>query len=260
MKKLLLISVIFCLAPAVSACQDTEHSIMPIHIVGEEANGIELSVSNFETLVASGQDFAVKFYSPYCSHCEELAPKIEKYQQETKNLIYNMDLSVFEDHEKYLEFANKYRDIIVDDYVPAIRFISKSRLTYDVSSNKLDSYTALKNILDKHFLSSNVSVVSSKTAFDKYIENETTFLIFTYDFSDSDSIKFVSNKLLTSDMEKTKLPVLLLNIKDIKESFPDIKTLYQIEENSFIALIRNGEKEKVGDFHQTNFDLNAFIS
>lgn len=260
MKKLLLISVLFCLAPAVSACQDTEHSIMPIHIVGEEANGIELSVSNFETLVASGQDFAAKFYSPYCAHCEELTPKVTKYQQETSNLIYSLDLSVFETAEAYQTFADKYRDIFVDDYVPAIRFISKGTLTYDVSRNKFDSYTALKNILNKHFLSSYVSVVSSKSAFDSYITSNSTFILFTYDFSDADSIKFTSEQLLTKEAQKTKMPILLLNIKDINESFVDIKNSYQIQEDSFIALIKNGQKEKVGDFHQTNFDLNAFIS
>ena len=243
-----------------SACQDKAHSILPIHVTGNENTGIELGVKEFEILVESGQGFAIEFYSPYCGHCEELAPKLEKYMASTRNLIYRMDMSVFETSEEYQAFAEKHRNIIVDDYVPAIRFVSGGELTYDVSSNKFDSYTALNNILNKHVLSSHINIVSSKTSFDEFLKMRDTYLAFSYDLTDAVSINYAAKNIITQQMVNKDIPILLLDSKDIKEDYESIKSFYHSEDDAFISLVKNGNVEKTADYRTDGFDIYSFIA
>ena len=260
MKKLLLCLFPIILCPSLSACQDKAHSITPIHILGDETHGIEIAPENFALLYESGHQFAVEFYSPYCSHCEELNPKIEKYISETKNLIYRFDLTKFESTEKQKEFIAKYSNVITDEYVPAIRFVSQKTLTYEVDSSKFDSYKKLRQIMNGHFLSSHINIASSKKSVDEYLNNKNTYIVYAYDLSCDSSINLAGKDIVTQSLTNKDMPVLLLNFKDFDISeYETIKQKYGASNNNFIAKVDNNEVTKVADYTASDFNFSEFF-
>ena len=259
MKKSLLALLPIFLMPTITACQDVEHSIVPINIAFDDEVNVELTIDNFKALVDNKQQFVVEFYSPYCGHCEDLAVLTKKYMEETRNLIYQCDLSVL-DEIGYNELKASYQDIFVDDYIPAIRFIKDGHLTFDVSRNKFDSYTALRSILNKHFLSSRINIVSSLKAFNTYKSQRSTHLAFAYDLDNSESLNFAANHLITSEFTKTDWAVSLLNCRDFEEDFAEIKNYYGASIDTFIAISKDGKITKIADYTASDFDFNSFIN
>lgn len=260
MKKLWLALFPIILCPSLSACQDKEHSITPIHVIGEDTKGLSITSQEFEYLYRSGQEFAVEFYSPYCSHCEELNPKLEKYMSETKNLIYRFDLTKFDSTEEKNEFIARYSNVIVDEYVPAIRFVKNGQLTYEVESTKFDSYTKLRQTLNGHFLSSHINISSSKKTMDEYTKNKSTYLVYAYDMLSLSSVKYASNYIINQSFAKKEMPVLLLNCKDFDSSeYNLIKSNYGIQYDTFVAKIENNELTKIADFSANDFDYTEFF-
>lgn len=259
MKKLLLCLFPIILCPSLSACQDKAHSITPIHILGDETHGIEITPENFALLYESGHQFAVEFYSPYCTHCEELNPKIEKYISETKNLIYRFDLTKFESIEKQKEFIAKYSNVITDEYVPAIRFISQKALTYEVDSSKFDSYKKLRQIMNGHFLSSHINIASSKKSVDEFLKNKSSYLVYGYDLDNESSISLAAKNIITQGFALKDIRVLLLNLKDFDTSdYETIKNHYGALSNNFIARVDNNEIIKVADYTASDFNFSDF--
>ena len=259
MKKLLLFVFPLILCPSLSACQDKEHSITPIHILADENKGIELTAKDFATLYEAGQEFAVEFYSPYCSHCEELSPKIEKYMSETKNLIYRFDLTRFETLDLQKEFIKKYSNVITDEYVPAIRFVSNKSLTYEVESTKFESYTKLRQTLNGHFLSSHLNIASSKKAIDEYLSNKISYIVYAYDLDNETSINIASKNIINQAFEKKDMPVLLLNCRDFDENeYKEIVSKYSASCDHFIAKVDNKELIKVADYTASDFNFSEF--
>ena len=259
MKKITLFFLPIVLAPCFSACQDKEHSIIPIQIVSSEIKSIELDNISFENLVESGQQFAVEFYSPYCIHCEELNPKINAYMYETKNLIYRFDLTRIE-KEKLNEYIAKYPDILPDEYVPAIRFIKNKKLTYEVDSAKFESYNSLRRILNQHFLSSHINIVSSKAGFEEYQSMRSSFLAFFYDLDDQQSIRFAADHLITSDFQNKNMPVLLVNCRDFGEDFPFIKNYFVSDYSTVIAKVDDQKVTKIANYTADDFSFSSFIN
>ena len=259
MKKLLLFLFPIILCPSLSACQDKTHSITPIHVLGDETQGIEITPDHFAKLYESGHQFAVEFYSPYCSHCEELNPKIEKYMSETKNLIYRFDLTKFETLDEQEEFISKYSNVITDEYVPAIRFISQKTLTYEVESSKFESYTKLRRILNGHFLSSPINIASSKKSVDEFLKNKSSYLVYGYDLDNESSISLAAKNIITQGFVSKDIRVLLLNFKDFDTSeYETIKNYYGALSNNFIARVDNNETIKVADYTASDFNFSDF--
>ena len=259
MKKRLLVLFPILLCPTLTACQDTAHSITCINVGFSDQISIELSIENFENLVASKQPFAVEFYSPYCGHCEDLEELVNKYIDQTRNLIYRCDLSVL-NSEEFEEFKAKYSDIIVDNYVPALRFVNDGHLTFDVSRAKFESYTALRSILSKHFLSSHLTMVSTKEGFDKYLESKATYVAFAYDLDNINSLTKATSYLINQDFAKTDWNVLLLNCKDFAANLGEIKNYYNTELDTFIVKMKNGQVEKIADYSASDFNFDSFIN
>ncbi len=262
MKKLLFLLLPIMLTPSLSACQDTAHSIIPIHTTFDETKFVEINTIIFEDLVESGQQFAVEFYSPYCTHCEELNPKLEKYVKETNNLIYRFDLSKL-DKEGLDALIKKYPDVLPDQYVPAIRFVSDSHLTYEVDSVKFESYKKLRQILNQHFLSSHINLVSSTAGYNGFVGNYSSYLVCRYDLYNKFSVKFVTEALMTKEMEKKNIPILLLNSTDFDNSeYLALTDEYNQKAGSlnFVAIVKNGEKTKVADYLADDFNFTSFIN
>lgn len=259
MKKNWLILLPLFLCPSLSACQDKTHSITPIHILGDETKGIEITPDNFALLYESGHPFAVEFYSPYCSNCEELNPKIEKYMSETKNLIYRFDITKFATIDEQKEFITKYSNVITSEYTPSIRFIKNKSLTYEVESSKFESYTKLRRILNGHFLSSHINIASSKKSVDEFLKNKSSYLVYGYDLDNESSISLAAKNIITQGFASKDIRVLLLNLKDFETSdYEKIKNHYGASNNSFIARVDNNETIKVADYTASDFNFSDF--
>ena len=259
MKKSLALFLPILLLPTITACQDVEHSVICINVAQGDNEPIELSIDEFKTLVDSKQPFAVEFYSPYCGHCEDLGVLINKYVEETRNLIYKVDLSVF-DLEEFKEFQSLYPDIIVDEYVPSIRFVKNGTLTFEVNRKKFESYTALRSVLNAHFTSSRVSITSSMTSFNNYQSYRPSHIAFAYTTTNPTSVKFASDYLLTDEMAKKDYDVLLINTGDLAENCANIKDFYNASYDTFIAYKKSDGSIKTADYTASDFSFTSFLS
>ena len=256
MKKILLVISTLLLTPTISACQDKAHSIVCINKLTENYT-IDLSLDQFKRLVDNKQSFAIEFYSPYCTHCEELNPKLLQYGNETGHLIYKLDMTKIESEEEFAKWQANYPDIFADRYVPAIRFIKNGQLTFEVNSKKFESYTALKNIMDKHFLKSTVTMVPNITTFDNYRNNHEDFMFFVYDLVNDKSIELTTNYLVKEGIKEN---ILLLNKTDFAANFGEIKTFFNTDLDNFIGVYIDKEITKIGDYTATDFNFDNFIS
>ena len=261
MKKIWLILLPVFMAPSISACQDKAHSIIPIHTTFSSEKFCTLDALEFENIMESGQQFAIEFFSPYCSHCEELNPKLEKYTNETNSLIYRLDLTTLTDSD-IKKFTEKYPSVLPDIYVPAIRFVSNKQLTYEVENAKLESYSKLRLSLNQHFLTSRVNIVTDENSYSSFFSNYSKFVVCRYDLTNEKSLKMVSDNLLTNEMYKKDIPVLLLN----SSKFDLIQYLHIAEEyqqmagsNDFIAMVKDGKTIKAADYLASDFNFNNFI-
>ena len=262
MKKFWILLLPVFIAPSISACQDKAHSIIPIHTTFNNSKLCSLNFIEFENIMESGQQFAIEFYSPYCSHCEELNPKLEKYVEETNNLIYRLDLTTLTDRD-VKKFTEKYPTVLPDTYVPAIRFVSDKQLTYEVENTKFESYSKLRRSLNQHFLTSRINIVTSDFSYSSFLANYSTFIVCRYNLIDEKSLNFVSKNLITNEMYKKDIPVLLLNSSKFDQNQYYLiadEYIHMAGSNDFIAMVKDGKKIKAADFLASDFDFNSFIS
>ena len=244
------------LTPTISACQDKAHSIVCINKLTENYT-IDLSLDQFKRLVDNKQSFAIEFYSPYCTHCEELNPKLLQYGNETEHLIYKFDMTKIESEEEFAKWQADYPDIFADRYVPAIRFVKNGQLTFQVNSKKFESYTALKSIMDKHFLKSTVTMVPNVTAFNYYRNNHEDFMFFVYDLDNDKSIELTAKYFIK---EGVKDNILLVNKTDFAVDFAEMKAYLNTDLDNFIGIYANQKIIKIGDYTATDFNFDNFIS
>ena len=262
MKKLFLALLTAFLTPTISACQDKAHSIMPIHTTFSDVKFCSLEKKEFRNIMDSGQEFAIEFYSPFCSHCKELEPQLEKYTKETNNLIYRFDLSVLT-HEETEELTKLYPDVLPDSYVPAIRFVSNKHLTYEVENTKFESYRKLRQSLNGHFLTSRVNIVDNDLSYSSFVANYKSYVVCRYNLENKNSLAFVSNYLLSNEMYKKGMPVLLLNSAkfDSYQYFVITEEYNKIADSyDFVAIVKDSKIIKAANYFADGFDFNSFIS
>lgn len=254
MKKLFLFLLPVALMPSITACQDTAHSIVAINRCDESITRIELITDQFTKLMESGQQFVVEFYSPYCVHCEELNPILDQYVSKTNKMVYSLDLTKYT-RDELEELQMTYPSVFPDLLVPAIRFIENKTLTYDVSSNKFSSYTALKSIMDKHFFSSNIYYSETYGGYENYINHHNSYVLFSYNLNSEKSLDIASTNLVTKSVANSKKNVLLLNLIDLEQ----IQYTYNIDYDSFIVLVEDSQVKKIANYTDSDFSIDDFI-
>ena len=244
MKKLLLTIFPILLLPTLSACQDKEHSIVVINAGDNSSFIIELKPAELENLIESKQQFTLVSYSPTCVHCKDLEPKIEKYTSSTKKSIYRIDLT----QDGGADLIAKYPNIYPDSSVPRISYIANGDTTYSVNSNKFSSYTALSNIMNKHYLSSNITLVSEMNWLREYVEHHQNYIAISYNLNDLDSLKTANDYLITREFAEAKKDVVLINYALFAENSAEIRQLFNAESDSFIHLTKDYSKIKTIDY------------
>ena len=252
MKKYLLFLPIILLVPSISACQDTEHSVVAINNLDHEPVFIELSKQQLKNLIDNKQNFLLEFYSPYCGHCVDLAELLTKYVNETDKTIYRFDLSTIETDE-FITWNNEYPDIFVNQYVPSLRFIKNGKLTYEVSSEKHESYRALRSILNNHFISSDIYISSDLRTVNEFENEYEESVIYAYDLDNPTSVKIASENIITKSFA-VKYDVLLLNKTQMGSEFKILKQHYNVDFDTFIIKIEN-EKWTALDYSTSSFNF-----
>lgn len=255
MKKYLLFLSVLTLLPTITACQDTEHSVIAIKNLDNKLTAIELSKNELVNLIDNGQDFLLDVYSPYCEHCVYLSSLLSKYISETKNVLYSFDFTTV-DAEEFRFWHETYPDIFVDQYVPSLKFISKGKLTYQVGNEKHESYRTLKSILNKHFISSLINISSNLEAINEFGANNPERILFAYDVDNQISIKIAAENIITKSYAK-KNDVLLINKKDMGVDFDTLKHNYNVEYDTFIIKVENEKWESV-DYSTSSFNFSDF--
>ena len=263
MKKIFKIFFLSILVPSISACQDTAHSIVALKTGGENYLEINCSVDQVINLIESKQQFVLECFSPTCSHCENLKPLLEKYVKNSDSIIYKLDLSTLENEEAFNEkLHDKYTDVFPNSYVPAIRFIKDGHLTYEVNSNKFSSYTALSNIMKKHFISSNFYIVDNPTDFNIYLGEHKEFVTIAYDLDNPRSLDVTAKYLLTNENAKSKKNILLVNKQGFEGSIASVLPFYSEKPETFLAYIdvSNGKMKIIDYMSADDSSIPDFIS
>ena len=260
MKIYRLIPLLAALIPSVTACQDTKHSIVAINNVG--TNGlVELSKADLLNLLENKQQFVLEQYSPTCSHCEDLKPLLIRYANTQKKVIYTCNMYGLTEEEYNENYKAHYSDIFSDYYVPRLQFINEGKLTYEVNSAKFESYYGLKKIMDKHFLSSKITMVQSAEEYNTYVTSNKDYLVFMYDQDDEKSVTLASQYLITNEIAKAKKPVLLINFINYSGNLDALYTKYGVDYYAFASLVKNNAIIKTIDWSSADgSELNDLIN
>ncbi len=261
MKKTLLPLLLVIMSPLISGCQDKEHSVISIKTYDDSFNFVEVTPESVTTLINSGQHFALECYTTYCSHCNDLEPLLRKYSKENDNVIYRIDLGVFESSEQYKEvLTNPFPDIFKHSYVPQILYIKDNKLTYEVSDNKFSSYTALNKIMNKHMLSSNITMVNSLDALKEYENKNKNYVAYLYDLENKRSLDLAAEQIITSKNASAKKNLVLLNKAGFAENFAELQDYFNTD-NIFFASYKNESKIKTIDYSDDDGSkINELIS
>ncbi len=247
MKKYYTLPLLLLLVPSISACQDTEHSIVAINNVGK--NGlVEIGKYDLLRLIESKQQFVFEQYSPTCSHCTTLRPLLEKYAKNNKKTIYTCNMYGLTEEEFNIDFKGPYPDIFTDYYFPRIQFINDGKLTYEVSNAKFDSYYGLSNILEKHFFSSKIYMVQSEEEFTSYVEKNKNYIAYMYDQNDNRSVSLAAQYIITNEVAKAKKPIVLINFINYEGNLNALYTKFNVEYYAFASLVKDGEVTKTIDW------------
>ena len=261
MKKLFAIGLSLAMMTTICGCHSLERSIVAINAVGNSETFVELETDELISLIDSKQHFLLETYSPYCSHCQNLEPLLKKYSSEKHKTIYRMDLTQVATEAEFNEkLGSKYPDIFPNSNVPSLSFISEAKLTYQVSSNKFDSYTALSTILDKVWITSKIVLVNDEAQFTEFKNNNQTYIAYSYDLKNQQSLKIAAESLVTKEAAKKKTSILLLNYQEMQANFDSVKSYYGAGETYFIAVVKNGEVSNTYDYTVTSFDINSVLN
>ena len=247
MKKYYVLPILLALAPTLSACQDTAHSIVAINNMG--ANGlVEISKAALLNLLESKQQFVFEQYSPTCSHCDDLRPILEKYSLNNKKTIYTCNMYGLTEEEFNTNYKAVYPDIFTDYYVPRIQFINEGKLTYEVNSAKFSTYSGLSNIMNKHFFSSKIYMVQSAEEFTSFTEKNKDYVVYMYDQEDVKSLSLASQYIVTNEVAKEKKPIVLINFINYSGSLDALYAKFGVDYYAFASLVKNGEITKTIDW------------
>lgn len=240
--------------PIISAChKDTSACVISINNKENAYQFIELNLSELTNLIDSGQGFVLEMYSEYCSHCQDLEPLLETYSMEYSKVIYRFNCLQIETAEEFEELLmTPYPDIFTDYLVPKIKYIKDKSLTYEVNSNKHSSYYALKTVMNSHFISSSISMVSTIEGFNSYVNDNEDYIAFAYDIDNLSSLETANNYLINEDIAKAKKNVLLLNKAGFSIDFVNVQAYFETEEDNFISFVKNNENEKTIDYLSTD--------
>lgn len=248
MRKSLILFIPLILAPCLSACQDKEHSIIAIKNIDESFHFVELDVEQTKKLVESKQCFALECYTDYCVHCKNLEPLLKKYVEKNNNVIYRLNFGVFESSEDFQkQLGNIYPSIFKEAAVPQILFIKGGELTYEVNSNKFSSYTALEKILNKHFISSNITLINSLDSLKEYEKSNSKYVSFMYDTTDDRSLKMSASHIVNQEIASSKKPLVLINKASFNENLTDLLSFFNSSTITF-ASYKNGGEIKTIDY------------
>lgn len=253
--KWLLLSI--SLVPLISACQDKEHSILAINSMGSGQSFIEVDIYETRNLIESNQPFVLEMYSTYCSSCADLEPKLKSYAEKSKKTICRLNIANVREDDYNNTLKNNYPEIFVNSYTPSIYFISEKSLTYNVSPQKFSSETALKSIMNKHFLSSKITMINDYSSFETYAKKNKNYLAFVYDIDDFNTLRLSSKYLINN---KLNFNVILLNKSSFAENFPAIQSYFNSDVVNFAATVKDGNITKtINYFADNGSSLNNLI-
>ncbi len=248
MKKYYTLPLLLLLVPSISACQDTEHSIVAINNMGSDFGVVEITKHSLLNLLKNKQQFVFEQYSPTCSHCEDLKPFLEKYAKSQKKVVYRCNMYGLTNEEFEENYQKPYPDIFTDYYVPRIQFINEGKLTYEVNSAKFSSYYGLKNIMDKHFLSSKIYMVQTEEDFMAFKNAHKNYVFYMYDQEDALSTSLAAACIINNEIAKAKKPVVLLNYINFTGNINTIYNMFDVEYYAFASLVKDGEIIKTIDY------------
>lgn len=249
MRKLLSILPLIALTGSISSCSSLKQSIVSINCVNNTCTFVELTIDQLIKLINSKQQFLLESYSPYCSHCLDLEPILRDYSKKENKVIYRVDLTQIETGEEFNEkLGNKYSDIFPDSLVPSVRFVSNGKLTYNVDSDKYESYAKFSKITNKLWIKSKITLINDMNSFNSYRSTNKNYIAYAYNLSDSKSLEIANEYLITEDIAKSNKPVLLLNYASFAADFAEIRAFFNSSSTTFMASINNDNITKTIDY------------
>lgn len=258
MKKLKWIVFNIALLPLITGCQDKEHSIIAINTMGSGQSFIEVSVYQTRSMIDANQPFVLEVYNTTCEACKDLEPRLKSFAESSKKAVYRLNIGEVEQSVFQSQLRDAYPDIFIREYTPTIFFIKDKTLTYEVSPNKYSSTTALKSIMNKHFLSSKVTIINDSTSLETYEEKNKNYIAFAYDLDNGASLSLAADKLINAKLDNN---VILLNKALMPTQFGTIKEKYNTSDDHFASSVKDGNIIKTINYlDDDGSSLNDLIS
>lgn len=256
MKKLYLLLFPVMMLPILTSCKDVEHSVIAIK---RESGFAQVTINQLENLIDSKQSFALEMYTDWCSHCVDLEPLLVKYVEDENQTLYRLNVTDWES-ETFSYYQEKYPSIFKGSYVPTIRFVKDGELTYEVDNNKFAKYSSLSRIMNKHFIDSSITMITSYNDFEKYAISHSNYLAVVYDLDDVLSLELSTKYIITSNVAKAKKDVILLNKTEIANDFVHFMSFFSTDADAFATLIKNNQQQKTIDYHIDGYELGNMVS
>lgn len=246
MKKLIFPFIIFALCPSISGCSSNANKIVTINTYSD-SRYININYHDVCNLIDSKQQFLLESYSPYCSTCIALQAQLDKYVDETENLIYRLNYFDYGAPENETPLKDKYPEIFGDDLTPKLMFIKNGALTYNIPYDSFKSYTRLSNLIRKRLISSKIYLASTLRDYEYNFKlNGSNYLVYFYDIASYSSVDTLNRFIFESNENYYKKNIILFNIKTMGGELQDFMADYDIKSTTSAILF--GEQIKTTNY------------
>lgn len=186
--KLFVLPLLFVTSLASCSGFDAEHSIVPMlnydsikfNLGGE--TWYETDTDRLFNLIDNKYSFVLEIYQNSCIHCQEFEVHLKDYIRNNHYQFYRLGLNTSAERENFNVLTQTFPEVF-ENFVgtPAVYFIDQGKLTYEVSSNKFDSYAAFAKMADKHFFPNHMYSVSTIDGLNAYLEDFSSSFIYMMD-------------------------------------------------------------------------------
>ena len=258
MKKILIIlpALLMCTLTACDAV-DKEHAVIaPVNYDAQKfKKGIEctfeISPYTLYDMLENKESFVIEFYRPSCGGCMAFQPVLEQYINATNYQWYRLNTELPQDERDFfinvvmVDFASVLGGLTA---VPTVYYIKDGNLSYELSSNKFESYTAFSKIANKHFIKTSLYTVSTLSGLYEFFKDKQNAVLYVFDNTSSVSVDVYKTIYSKSAGKSNPVMILYKNQMHVGAYYAIMDAFGRSYTDNFVCLIENGEIKKTVDY------------
>lgn len=201
---------------------------------------IELLADNVINLIEEKYSFPLLIYTSQCGYCDSAKENINKYVNEYKIAIYQIEI-----YDKSLSYLNERLPnyFPMDGAYPVLFILNKGIISYKSKINDLTNYSNFKKLMNAYLLESNLIATSNLDSFKEYQKDNLDYLLFIYNSSQKEE-KFIYQKYIYPNLKIKNKNIVILDYFLLNTNFIDeIKQLFEIENDdiNLLSIVEKGE-------------------